>query len=434
MQRRAVCFGITAIRVFRKVCLPIPMREIEVLKSSVLVSNRNSVPIYLLVAAALFALLQAFSVLAPVLLSFLLTMLISLALNPVINWLRTIAGGRKGATAVVIVVLLTVLSLAGWAFYLPLSGAVAKFSESLPTYWERLQKPLIKLEKKAEHSEEKLQQEVKTEIAKDAAASKDSEMVASKPEAMPPQPNAASPNSLRSGLSAMMRGVVGNVTAMAFNGAQVLVVLLTVFFGVVFMLLNPRPIIAAIFSLVPEQHHDRAVIITQRIAQFAPAWAGSTLAGMLTIGVLVFLLMWPLLGLMDALVLGLIACLFESIPFLGPTLSTIPALLLAIGKGGMTPLWVLVAYIAIQTLENNVILPMIMSRGMKIHAVAVIFSMLLCVTAFGVLGVLIAAPMVAIVSIVHEELYRKRFLPTVTEEDLDRLARKVLHERNIAAD
>lgn len=409
------------------------------LKSAVLVSNRNSIPIYLLVAAGLFALLHAFSVLAPILLSFLLTMLISLALNPVINWLRTIAGGRKAATAVVIVALLTILSLAGWAFYLPLSGAVAKFSQSLPTYWERLQKPLIKLEKKAEHSEEKLQQEVKNEIAVDAVASKDSEMVASKSEptpaqATPAQANAASPNSLRSGLSAMLRGVVGNVTAMAFNGAQVLVVLLTVFFGVVFMLLNPRPIIASIFSLVPEQHHDRAVIITQRIAQFAPAWAGSTLTGMLTIGVLVFLLMWPLLGLMDALVLGLIACLFESIPFLGPTLSTIPALLLAIGKGGMTPLWVLVAYIAIQTLENNVILPMIMSRGMKIHAVAVIFSMLMCVTAFGVLGVLIAAPMVAIVSIIHEELYRKRFLPTVTEEDLDRLARKVLHERNIAAD
>ena len=162
------------------------MREMEVLKSAVLVSNRNSIPIYLLVAAALFAILHAFSVLAPILLSFLLTMLISLALNPVINWLRTIAGGRKAATAVVIVTLLTILSLAGWAFYLPLSGAVAKFSESLPTYWERLQKPLIKLEKKAEHSEEKLQQEVKNEIAVDAVASKDSDIVASKSEATSP--------------------------------------------------------------------------------------------------------------------------------------------------------------------------------------------------------------------------------------------------------
>lgn len=84
----------------------------------------------------------------------------------------------------------------------------------------------------------------------------------------------------------------------------------------------------------------------------------------------------------------------------------------------------LVAYVIIQTLENNVILPVIMARGMKVHAVAVIFSMLLCVAAFGVLGVLIAAPKVAIVSILNEELFRKRFLPTITDFDLDRLARR----------
>jgi len=60
--------------------------------------------------------------------------------------------------------------------------------------------------------------------------------------------------------------------------------------------------------------------------------------------------------------------------------------------------------------------------------------MLFCVSAFGVLGVLIAAPLVAIVSIFHEELYRKKFLPSVTDADLDLLARKVLHERSIAID
>ena len=101
----------------------------------------------------------------------------------------------------------------------------------------------------------------------------------------------------------------------------------------------------------------------------------------------------------------------------------------AAGKGGITPLWVLLAYGGIQALENNVILPCIMARGMKLHPVAVIFSMLLCVAAFGVLGVLVAAPLVAIVDIVHDELYRKRFLPTVTDADLDRLSRKALHEK-----
>jgi hypothetical protein len=70
---------------------------------------------------------------------------------------------------------------------------------------------------------------------------------------------------------------------------------------------------------------------------------------------------------------------------------------------------------------------------MKLHPLAVIFSMLLCVAAFGVLGVLVAAPLVAVVTILHEELYRKRFLPTVTDADLHHMAGIVLHE-NLSKD
>jgi predicted PurR-regulated permease PerM len=227
----------------------------------------------------------------------------------------------------------------------------------------------------------------------------------------------------------MVDGVFGRFTAIAFDAAQILVVLVTVFFGVTFTLMNPRPIFEAMFTVVPEQHHQKTLRILQRVGIFVPDWALATLLGMLTIGLLVFLLMWPIFGISDALVLGLIACVLEAIPFFGPILSAAPALLLALGKGGMTPLWVLLAYVAIQTLENNVILPFIMARGMKLHPVAVIFSMLLCVAAFGVLGVLVAAPLVAIVDIVHYELYRKRFLPTTTDADLDRLSRRALHEK-----
>jgi predicted PurR-regulated permease PerM len=84
---------------------------------------------------------------------------------------------------------------------------------------------------------------------------------------------------------------------------------------------------------------------------------------------------------------------------------------------------------AIQAVESNVTTPLIMASAMKLHPVAVLFSMLLCVAAFGVLGVLVTAPMVAFVNILHDELYQKRFLPTVTDTDLDRMARKALHEK-----
>jgi predicted PurR-regulated permease PerM len=231
----------------------------------------------------------------------------------------------------------------------------------------------------------------------------------------------------------MFEGALGRFSAVAFNAAGILVVLVTVFFGVTVTLMNPRPIIGAMFALVPERHHARSLIILQRIARFLPRWAGSTLLGMLTIGLLVFLLMWPILGVTDALVLGLIAFVLDAIPFIGPILSAVPAVLLAIGQGGMTPLWVVLAYVAVQVLDGNVIIPLIMARGMKLHPLAVRFSMLLCVAAFGLLGVLVAVPLVAIVAIVHEELYRKRFLPTVTDADLERLARQALREKAGAA-
>lgn len=395
--------------------------------------NRLSISFYLMVAVTLFAFVQTFSLLSPIYLSFLLTLLISLALNPLVNRLRTLTGGRKGATVLVVLAIVSVIALSGWAFFTPLKESVTNLSEVLPGYWERLQKPLIKMEQHAKRSEVRLQAEVTSEIAKAGTANGDADGEAITTE-LDPSSSPKESNTIRSSLAQMLRGVVGSFTKVAFNGAQMLVVLVTVFFSVIFTLMNPRPIISALFSLVPMRHHDQAITIMHRICRFAPAWGRSTLAGMLTIGLLVFALMWPLLGIMDAMVLGLVAGLLESVPFLGPTISTVPALLLAIGQGGMTPLWVLLVYMGVQALENNIILPLIMAKGMKLHAVAVIFSMLLCVAAFGVLGVLVAAPLVAIVSIIHEELYRKKFLPTVTDADLDNLAKRVLQEKSIASD
>ncbi|MCM2285201.1 MAG: AI-2E family transporter [Desulfobacula sp.] len=384
-----------------------------------------SISFYVILGVALFAFIRTFSLLSPILLSFLLVLLVSLAVNPMISRMRSLTGGRKIPTGLVVAGLVSAMALVGWSLFGPMKDSVIKISDAVPGYWERLQKPLIKMEQQAVIFEEKLQAEVSTEIAREDGGAKEPETI---PRTTPSPLSPEESNSLRSRLNGMFQDLLGSFTAVAFNGAQILVVLVTVFFGVVFMLMNPRPVFGAMLSLLPEEHHPKALVILQRIGKFIPAWAGATALGMLTIGSLVFLLMWPIFGFMDALVLGLIAGVLEAVPFLGPILSALPALLLALGQGGMTPLWVLLAYGAVQALENNMIMPFIMARGMKLHPLAVIFSMLLCVAAFGVLGVLMAAPLVAIVRIVHDELYRKRFLPHVTDADLDHLAGLALHE------
>ena len=388
----------------------------------------HSISFNVILAVALFAFIQMFSLLSPILLSFLLILLISLAVNPVISRMRAVTGGRKVATGLIAAALVAVIVLTVWAFLAPMKASFTNISKQLPGYWERIQKPLIKMEQQAKLSEEKLQAEVTTEIDQTATAGGKPQSPQRTTQSAPPKA-AQEQGSLRTSLSEMLKGMVGSFTAMAFNGAQILVVLLTVLFGVTFTLTNPRPIFGAMFSIIPERHHDKMLIILQRIGNFLPRWALATLLGMATIGLLVFLLMWPIFGFMDALVLGLVAFVLEAVPYLGPILSAVPALLLAVGKGGMTPLLVVLVYMAVQALENNVTTPLIMARNMKLHPVAVIFSMLLCVAAFGVLGVLVASPLVAIVNILHDELYRKRFLPTVTDEDLDRLAQNALREK-----
>jgi predicted PurR-regulated permease PerM len=391
-------------------------------------TTRYSVFYHVILAAVLFAFIQSFALLSHILLSFLLVILISLALNPLIVWIRSLTGGRKTSTAIVGGGFLAILVLTGWAFFGPMQDSITNISKNLPDYWERLQKPLIRMEQRAKISEDKLQAEVTTEIAL-------TDRQAGEPQVRPAPvapPKASAPEdsgSLRSSLSGMLKGVVDSFTNVAFSGAQVLIVLATVFFGVLFTLMNPRPIVGFLFALVPLRHHDKALVVVQRIGMFAPRWAGAMLAGMVTIGMLVFLSMWPIFGFTDALVLGLIAGIMEAIPFLGPILSSVPALLLALGMGGTTPLWVAIIYVVIQLLENNIIIPFLMAGSMKLHPTAVIFSMLLCVSAFGVLGVLIAAPSVAIVSILHDELYRKQLLDTVTDEQIREMARQALREK-----
>ncbi len=390
-----------------------------------------SLTFYIFLAAALYVVIHAHTLLSPILLSFILIILITLAVNPIISRMRSWTGGRKRATGLALLGVVTFSALAVWAAVGPLKQAVTTLSDSLPTYWERLQKPLIKMEQQGMISEEKMQKEVSAEIAE--AEPKEGEVAPTtrrkepvRAVVIPPQQEEGA---IRSSLSGLMRGVFGQMRGVAHNTTEMLIVLFTVFFGVIFTLMNPRPIFGVFYYMVPERHHMRTLAIMVRIAKFVPRWAASVLISMLTIGSLFFILMWPIFGFADALMLGLIAFLLSAIPFLGPILTLIPALLLAFGEGGMTPMWVFFAYLAVQALEGNVILPIIMSRGMKLHPVAVIFSMLLSVAVFGVLGVLIAAPLVAIVGILHEELYRKRFLPTISDEDLDRLARVTLLEK-----
>lgn len=344
----------------------------------------------ILLAAVLYAAILAYPLLAPIVLSYLLTLVLSLALNPVVGGLQRRCGSRALAITILVVLFLTVLGMTGRALYGSGKQSSAALFGQLTKYSERAQPP--------------------REPHPDAAA----------PPAVANDGGSAR-HILENATQATLASVITSLNQLVLHATALVVVGITVFFGVVFTLANPRPIFGALFALVPQQHHAVTARILHRTAQFMPRWAMTTLLAMLTVGFLVGLATWPLFGFADALLLGLIAALLEAIPYIGPILSGVPALLLGLSAGGWTPLWVVLIYIVIQELENNVIAPLLVADRLQLHAVGVIFSMLLAVVAFGVLGVMLAVPLARVTQILHEELFRPRFLPDRTNADLDRL-------------
>src|SRR5688572_22911587 len=89
--------------------------------------------------AAVYIVVQTFPVLSPIILSFLMIVILSLALNPVVTWLRRLLGGRAVATLLVLTIFLVIAGLTGWAFYTPVKKSTSKFVQKLPDYWERIQ-------------------------------------------------------------------------------------------------------------------------------------------------------------------------------------------------------------------------------------------------------------------------------------------------------
>lgn len=118
----------------------------------------------------------------------------------------------------------------------------------------------------------------------------------------------------------------------------------------------------------------------------------------LVIGLLAFIA-YLTIGLPYALVLAIFAGVMEMVPIFGPALGAIPALLVALSISPGTAVWVVVATIVIQTLENAVLVPRIMKNSMGVNPIMVLLSLIAFSSVFGFAGALLALPLGAIIQL-----------------------------------
>jgi len=134
----------------------------------------------------------------------------------------------------------------------------------------------------------------------------------------------------------------------------------------------------------------------------------------LVIGIMA-LLAYLLIGLPNALVLALMAGVLEAIPMIGPLLGAIPAALVALSIAPDKLVWVIIATVIIQQLENSLLVPRVMSKAVGVNPFVTLLSLFAFSSLFGVAGALMAIPIAAIIQLL---LDRFIFHPAALEPEV----------------
>jgi predicted PurR-regulated permease PerM len=159
-----------------------------------------------------------------------------------------------------------------------------------------------------------------------------------------------------------------------------------------------------LLHLVPHKHRERAKDVLATLRDTLRQWLVARLIAMLLIGVITGAGL-ALIGVEGALALAVLAGLLEFVPFFGPIVSAIPAIGVALADAPQKALWVVVLYVIIQQLEGNVITPLLLKKRLDVPPVMTVVAVAALGMVFGVLGMLIAEPLLATILVTTKMLY-----------------------------
>ena len=191
----------------------------------------------------------------------------------------------------------------------------------------------------------------------------------------------------------------GQVLGYAVSTAQVIFRTIVILTLTLYWTVDGPRIIKTFLLLVPQDHResiDELIAAMESKVSFYLAGQGILC---LVISVMA-LVAYLLIGLPNALVLALAAGVMEAVPMIGPLLGAVPAALVAISIAPDRLIWVIVATVVIQQLENTLLVPRIMRKAVGVNPFVTLLSLFAFSTLFGIAGALMAIPIAAIVQLV----------------------------------
>ena len=221
---------------------------------------------------------------------------------------------------------------------------------------------------------------------------------------------------LDSARSFLSGGAFSTFVSVGASVANIISFAVVVLISTIFTIARPAPLVNGFVALFPAGRRERVREILAKMYKNVQRWFLGQLASMAIIGLL-FTIALYIIGVPFALLLGILSGLLAFIPFIGPAISVIPPILLALAQEPVLALWVLLAYAGVQFVEGNIVQPVVMSRAVSLHPVIIIFALLIMGTLFGFIGVLLAIPLVAALHVLVHELWITRMNELGTDPD-----------------
>lgn len=200
-------------------------------------------------------------------------------------------------------------------------------------------------------------------------------------------------------------GFTGATWALSQTISQIGVDVLSALVISVFLVLDRGRIQRYFLRFCPPAQHVRLAALMSHLMRSTGGFVTGQLLFMVSFGGLITLGLY-LLGLPFAILLGVLAGVLTIIPIVGPNIALLPALLIALFMPGswMMALWVFLLFVGVQVIANNLIGPLIMGRAVGLHPLAIMLAILVGGMTFGMLGIILAIPVVSCLNIILEEV------------------------------
>lgn len=190
-----------------------------------------------------------------------------------------------------------------------------------------------------------------------------------------------------------------SITTGVFGG---LVTFVTIIVLTIYFLIDEKFFARAVAALIPSEKKEVAAEVFAKIALKVGNWVRAQLLLGLIIGFLSFVGL-TIMGVPYALTLAVIAGFLEIIPAIGPIIAGVIATLIALTVSPVIALVVAIFYIVLQQLENHLIVPKIMQKAVGLPPAIIIIAILIGGKLLGVLGILLAVPVTAVIYVIFQE-------------------------------